>query len=727
MTADTALDERQAAAIAYEPNESLAILGPPGSGKTTALVARAERLARDAEEIVLLLAPSDAGVSRLRRAADARVACSTFGDLAFAIIGDADAIDDVRASQHFERAGADLFALEWTEFSDELDPEITGLRAPERFSAAAFRLIRKLRASLLSPDDFKAIGLRGAATFYAQPPNFASADLIMDTSAKYRDSLRASPSELERQRLREIDLVKILARLYASYVESLVAHGCLTPTDAVYEATYLLRAQPERRATARARYAAALVDDAQDLTAGQLALLAEIFGPAFAGVTLAGDADQATRGFATGARGADAFKNIANTIVLDVQHRSDPDIERVARRALDPTGPPLALTSRDEEIVAFYRADSMRDEARYVTAEIEALVRAGTPPERIAVISRTLGCAQTFVNALLARNVPVDLAGAASLYDYPAVLDALAALWSAVDPFRHDFLLRSLEAPWMRLCDASIATLCADATDPQPLLFELPDDVPETGDRRWDRRRNLRLGRNVTRGDVDADLPADARERLAAFRAARTRWERLGRTLDLSRHARTILDESVLATLAPGARGRFDAALVARLLDEIDAFSRRDPLATLDDFLAFVESVARAEADLLAIAPRDPAAVRVLDVEAAKGEEFDAVFLVDARAGGWPRYYVPDAFLFMPNVGMIPKENVGDADAARTAKFTYALHRFKIRDKFVAEERRAFYCAATRAKKRLYVSASGRATQGRAAPEILEELERARR
>jgi len=727
MTAGTALDERQATAIAYDATESLAIVGGPGSGKTTALAARAERLARDAAQSVLLLTPSDAGVARLRRTADASVASSTFGDLAFALIGDADAIDDVRASQHFERAGAELFALEWTEFADELDPEITGLRAPERFSAAAFRLIRKLRASLLSPEEFKSSGLRGAATFYAQPPNFASADLIMDTSAKYRDSLRASASELERQRLREVDLVKILARLYASYVESLVAHGCLTPTDAVYEATLLLRAQPERRAAARGRYAAALVDDAQDLTAGQLALLAEIFGPALHGVTFAGDADQATRGFATGARGGDAFKKAAHTIVLDAHHRCDPDIERVARRALDPTGRPLSLASRDDETVALYRADSMRDEARYVTAEVEALVRSGTPPERIAIVSRTLGCAQTFVNALLARNVPVDLAGAASLYDFPAVLDALAALWSAVDPFRHDFLLRSLEAPWMRLCDASIATLCAEATDPQPLLFELPDDVPETGDRRWDRRRDLRLGRNVTRGDVDADLPADARERLSVFRDARARWEGLGRTLDLSRHARTILDESVLATLAPGARGRFDAALVARLLDEIDAFAKRDPLATLDDFLTFAESVARAEADLLSIAPRDPAAVRVLDVEAAKGEEFDAVFLVDARAGGWPRYYVPDAFLFMPNVGMIPKENVGDAEAARTAKFTYALHRFKIREKFVAEERRAFYCAATRARKRLYVSASGRATRGNAAPEILEELQRARR
>ena len=256
----------------------------------------------------------------------------------------------------------------------------------------------------------------------------------MDTGAKYRDSLRASPSELERQRLREIDLVKILARLYASYVESLVAHGCLTPTDAVYEATLLLRAQPERRAAARARYAAALVDDAQDLTTGQLALLAEIFGPALGGVTLAGDADQATRGFATGARGGDVFKKVTQTIVLDARHRCDPDIERIARRALDPTGPPLTLASRDDETVALYRADSMRDEARYVTAEIEALVRAGTPPERIAIVSRTLGCAQTFVNALLARNVPVDLAGAASLYEFPAVLDALAALWSSRRP-----------------------------------------------------------------------------------------------------------------------------------------------------------------------------------------------------------------------------------------------------------------------------------------------------
>jgi superfamily I DNA/RNA helicase len=727
-------DAAQHGAIDAPPDAFLAIGGAPGSGKTTALVRRALRLAAahgDARS-VLLLAPSDAGTARLAALADGApgVAAKTFGDLAFALLRDARPeapiapIDDVRASLHFEAAGAALFALEWTEFSDELDPEITGLRAPERFSAAAFRLIRKLRSSLISPDEFRRAGLRGAMNFYAQPPNLASAEIIMDTPAKYRDSLRASPAELARQHEREIDLVKILARLYASYVDTLVANGCMTPVDAVYEAALLLRDRADLRERARGRYAAALVDDAQDLTPGQIGLLEGIFGAELRGATFAGDENQATRGFATGARGGAVLRRATARVDLDARRRGTPAIERVARRALGTGAAGSEPPGGDSRGVELYRADSVRDEARFVTAEVEALLRAGTPPREIAVVVRSLGCALPFANALLARNVPVDLAGAGSLYDHRAVLDALAALWSAVDPFRHDYLLRCLEAPWTGLADASLAVLCADAAEPQPLLFELPDDASETGDRRWDRKRSVRLGRNVTRGDADAELPAGARERLSAFRAARARWEAAGRTLGPAEQARLILDESVLATLEPGARGRFDRGLVERFVDEIERCAEREPLATLEDVLRFVERVAEAETDLLAIAPRDADAVRILDPEAAKGEAFDAVFVTGARAGSWPRYYVPDAFLFTPTHGMIPKENVGDADAARTAKFTYLLARVKMRDKWVAEERRAFYCAATRARERLFISAPGRPTRGVAAPELLEEVQR---
>jgi superfamily I DNA/RNA helicase len=712
---------------------AVALVGRAGTGKTTELVRRAVEAARNGRP-VLLTAPSDAGVARLRARLPAgdvpAIECVPLGTLAFELLREArrgdglaepTPIDDVRASQHFERAGARLFALEWTEFVNaEIDPEITGLRAPERFSAAAFRLIRKLRASLLSPETFRTLGLRGAAEFYGRPPNFANTGLLMETPAKYRDSLSVTPAELERQREREVDLVKILAQLYAAYVEELVAHGCLTPTDAVYEATLAMRRAPERFGAARRRFDAAFVDDAQDLTAGQLGLLEALFGEPLASVTLAGDDAQATRGFATGARGADVFKRAGQKIAATTSYRNAPAIERAAAIGLDRAsgGKPVA-----SEAVQFFRATTAREEASFVATEASRLIAAGLAPERIAVITRNLGCAHAYVDALLAGGVPVDVAGAASLYEFPAVLDALAALWSAVDPFRHEYLLRNLEAPWLRLADASIAVLCGDAEAPQPLLFELPegsgDDDPGP---RWDRRRDLRLGRNLTRGDVDSALPPEARARVSDFRAARARWEAAARTLSLPQLARTILTESALATLGDDARGRFDGHLIARLIAEIDAFAAREPLGSLDDFLAWAERVADAEADLLSLSLRDAGAVRVLDVEAAKGEEFDAVFVVDVRAGAWPRYYVPDAFLFTPTYGMIPKENVGDAYAARTAKFTYVLFRAKLREKYNAEERRAFYCAASRARARLYVSASGRATRGVSAPEILEEL-----
>ena len=695
---------------------SLALRGPAGAGKTYALLQRAIALAAEvAPERILVTAPTDFGVARLQRelahlGAPANVVATSFGATAFAFLreaqphfGSLETIDDVRASMHFERAGAELFDLAWTELvAGEIDPEIPGLKTPERFAAAAFRLVRKLRGSLVSPEAFKAAGLRGAAAFYGAPPNFASSDLIIETPEKYRDSLRADPAELERQRTRETDLVKVLARLYERYLEELVGLGCLTPTDAVYEAVALVRERPELRETARRRYAAILVDDAQDLTLAQYALVEAIASDGLANVTLAGDDAQHTRGFTTGARGADNFSAIATSIVLDASERGETE------RAPQPGR------------VAFYRGDSVRDEAAYVAAEAARLVAGGTPPGRIAVVTRNLGCAHEFVNALLARGLPVDVAGDASLYEFPVVRDALAALWSAVDPYRHEYVLRALQAPWIALCDASIATLCGDAADPQPLLFEI-EDGGEARSSRWDRRRDLRLGRNVTRGDVDTDLPAEARERIGAFRTARTRWDAAARRLEANDLARLVLDETVLATLPDDPRGRFERGLVLRLQRELDALAERDPLASLEEHLTYLERVASAEDDLLRVALHDEEAIRVTDVDAARGESFDAVFAVDVRAGAWPKYYAPDAFLFTKKIGMIPKENVGDASAARTAKFTYALFRFKFRERYNDQERRAFTTAMSRSRGFLSISVSGRATRGVSAPELFEE------
>jgi len=702
------------------PDQSplIAIEGPAGSGKTHALVARATRIASSlsGNRRVLVCAPSTDSLASLRsafqEASSERFCFSLLGDIAFQAIrahvpnsetGDEPAlIDDVRATLLFERVAADLLSLEWAEIAAaEIDPEIAGLRTPERFIAAAHRLLRKLCAAQIEPDAFAALCERGTTAFYSDPPNFTHPALVSCTSATYRDSLRVDRNELMRQRDREIDLAKILTRLYARYRDLLASQASYTISDALSHATKLLLSSDLVRIALKERYANACIDDAQDLAACEISFLQALYGREMHGVTFAGDASEATRTFA-GARGEKALSSAAIALTLREQYRSPQAVTNVARHAIDARS--RGLPAADD--VALYRATTIEDEAAFVADTAAALIAGGAIPAQLSLIARSVRGIGSYIAALLDRNVPIDIGGDAILHDFSPVLDALALLWTVADPYRHDYLLRALQTPWVALSDASIALLC---------------DQPSASNSAS--RRDLRLGRNVTQGDRDGDLPPQARERLIAFRAARHRWESLERALDLPDLARVILGETFLASEPRDAAARFEADLVARFIEDIDDFSVREPLGSLRDFLERRERIAAGDEELLFLRQRNRQAMSLLSVEAAKGRAFDHVFLIDARASGFPRYYAPDAFVFYPSIGMTAKENVGQgARAARTAKFTYALHAFKTRERYIDEERRAFAYAASRARKRLWISASGRPTRGNAAPEFLEEL-----
>ncbi len=59
---------------------------------------------------------------------------------------------------------------------------------------------------------------------------------------------------------------------------------------------------------------------------------------------------------------------------------------------------------------------------------------------------------------------------------------------------------------------------------------------------------------------------------------------------------------------------------------------------------------------------------------------------------------LPEAFLFSPKLGMMPKENAGEAQASRTAKFTYYMYRTKAAQRYNERERRACHYAMRRAR-----------------------------
>ena len=708
------------------------ITGPAGTGKTHQLLERIRATAGAA----VALSPSRSSLAALRDRAGtlANVTFSTVDELAMLALSEhahasglevpLETIDDVAAGALFERAAAPLLTLEWSEFVEaQLDPEVPGLRMPQRFLEAAFRLIRKLRDAQILPADFLKSALAGAASFYANPPNLAHADLLYYTKDTYRDSLGAGTQELERQYRREVDLAKILAKLYDSYLEVQVRNGCLTPRDAVAEATNLLGAHPGFACELRARWPHCFVDDAQELTLGELLLLQRIYGETLADVTLAGDPESCTSTF-RGARPDRVFAVPGERIECSENRRGSSVLEAACEHLGGVRLTPSNGRDRDAALT-FFRATTPKAEAQFIADHVVGLLERGVRHDEIALIFRSVANVRRYEEALLERNVCVQVVGDVNLFRQPEALDALALLWNVVDPYRHEWVLRTLSGRAVALSDASIFILCSEPPDGQTMLFA-DYGAPAAASGRWDPKRDLRLGWNVLRGDQDARLPESARERLTRFRALRERWRTDSRTLSLPELAQKIWTEGLACAGSPGsARGKHQAHALQRLLARIATFASSHDDANLGDFLTFAGE--RAKSDLESC-ENDAAhgAVELISIDAARGREFPDVILPNAKAGSFPRWYVPDAFLYSPSLGMIAKENVGEALASRTAKFTYYMFRSKARESYNKEERRAFIYGLRRAGRSAVVTASERATRGLTAPEFLSELQAAR-
>jgi superfamily I DNA/RNA helicase len=663
-----------------------AILGSAGTGKSTALndrIARAGALAPHAEPLIV----------RSPRDLDQYAANLLNSNGVTATL-----VDDVDGELIFAEAAAPLFSLQWEEFAQQqLDPEVPGLRSPERFLQSAFRLIRRLRDAAVEPSGFLAAALTGATEFYANPPNLADPALLFATKTVYHDSLDANPRELQRQYRREIDLAKILAKLYERYVERLASTGRFTGRDAVIAAAERLRRDAALAGELRKRHRYAFIDDAQGLTKAHLQLLGVIFGERLAGVTLCGDPASA----------------------ISTLHMTDPAATfGYAQSSVELTQRYLA--PRRE----VGRVSTPREEAELIAERVAAWLVEGYRPENIAVLFRSVRNVTIYERALLERDVPVVVAGDFNVFTDRRALDALALLWNVYDPFRHDWLLRTLGNPAFGLSDASLALLCAEPPDPQRPLFAFDEEpAPTTRASRWNPKRDLRLGWNVIRGEQDNALEPDAAARVQRFRRLRQGWLETMERASFEQFARSVWRDALAREGAPGsARARAQQVTLQRLLDRLSAFADRKEDATIADVLEYAEQ--RMKSDLETCEPDAETVgfVQMLSIDAARGREFDRAIVANVHPGAFPLWYSPEAFLFSPRLGMIPKENVGDAHASRTAKFSYYMVRTKAAKHYYERERRAFAYAMSRARESVLVTASGRPTRGVTVPEFLEEL-----
>ena len=662
----------QVAAITHASGPLL-IIGAAGTGKTHALVERFAWLVEQgtAADAILALTFSTAAADDLRERFERRVpagyeelTATTFHGFCARLLRD-EALE----------AGVDPFATPVTasdrlamllERIDELPLASHDLRGnPSALLGSIVRRIDRLKDELVTAGDYTA------------------------WSAK----LTGEEGETERAHAgREREF----AAIYSAHDRMLAEAGTLDFGDLVLHAFGLLRTKPHVRARLAARFHHVLVDEFQDTSFAQ-GLLLRLLVAEQGNVSVAGDDDQSIHRF----RGA-STKSIADfraewpaaaVVRLSESFRSGAQIIAAARAVVEPDAPravagqpapaPAGAANGVEAApgeVAFWRCGSERAQAQAVAADVERLVaREDVSPEDVCVLVRSIkGEGQAVAAALEERAVPYRITGAAAFFQRAEVRDLLAWLRLLADPGDAGAVVRALARPPVELRAIDIARCTQIA-----------------------RRRKLDMVAALGAALESPQIPPEARERIVAF-------------LKLYRSAAGALDSTrpdlyvhrLIERLGLRRQLLFAASteVVERLVNlakfgQLAAdYLRRSPQATAREFARSIAAVADAGLrEEEAVAGDRPRGVQVMAMRAAKGLEFDHVYVLGLMAARMPG---PRQRALEPIPDALIKE-VLPPDSK-------AVH--------VAQMRRLLHVAMTRARRRLVLAYPAVTERGAAQP-----------
>jgi DNA helicase II / ATP-dependent DNA helicase PcrA len=397
------------------------------------------------------------------------------------------------------------------------------------------------------------------------------------------------------------------ARLYADHDRLLAERGALDFGDLVLRAFQLLHERPHVRERVARRFQHVLVDEYQETTFAE-GMLLRLLIEEHEQVTVVG----------SDARFLEELPE-ASVVKLERSCRSGRRILDAATAVL-----PGRLTGVSGGRVRFWRARSERAQAQAVAAEAEQLIADGVPPERIAVLVRSVKSEGAMIaSALEERAVPARTCGAAAYFQRAEVRDVLAWLRALADPSDSGAVVRALSRPPVELRSVDVARLTQLA-----------------------RRRKLDMPAAVAAALEGPQLSEEGRDRarmfLRLYRSASNAFEdrrpdafvlRLIERIGLRR-------QQVFATHADTVERLRN---IAKLSELATAYMRREPHATARDFTRYLAAVAESglreeEATGTPTAP----AVQVMTMSASRGLEFEHAFVLGLSAAQMPGPYRPE-------------------------------------------------------------------------------------
>jgi DNA helicase-2/ATP-dependent DNA helicase PcrA len=595
------LDESQLEAVTH-PGGPLLVVAGAGTGKTTTLVRRFLWLVEQgtAPDGILALTFSTAAAAEMRERLESALEepweelwISTFHSFCARLLQD-EALEAGIDPFFQPVTPADRLAL----LLDRIDDltlrhhEIRGNPAPLLASFVA--RIDRLKDGMVGARDCRdwAEGLRSSAA----------------TDAEHARAAR----ELE------------FAQVYSDHDRLLGDAGALDFGDLILQSFKLLHERPHVRGRLAERFRHVLVDEYQDTSFAQGALL-RLLCQDHRNVTAVGDDDQSIYRF----RGA-SRKNIldfeweyadAKVVRLERSHRSGKRILDAAQAVVAPQDDRIEkrLRGRRGGQVRFWHCRSERAQAQAVAAEAERLIaRQAVAPSEICVLVRSVKAeGDTLGQAFEERAVPFRLTGAAAYFQRAEVRDVLAWLRLLADPTDSGAVVRALSRPPVELRSVDIARLTQLA-----------------------RRRKVDMVTGVALACEGPQLSPEGLERsqsfLKLYRSASRAFEEMRPDAFVHRLIERIglRRQQVFAAQADTVERLVNIAKVGELAT---AYSRRQPDATARDFVRYVAGVAEAGLrEEEALVPNLPTAVQVMTMHAAKGLEFDHVFVLGLHAARMP-------------------------------------------------------------------------------------------
>lgn len=435
--------------------------------------------------------------------------------------------------------------------------------------------------------------------------------------------------------------------LYAEYENQCNREGVVDFAELLLRCYELLQRNEPLRKHYQERFRYILVDEFQDTNRLQYNWLQLLAGGG-AKVFAVGDDDQSIYGF----RGAevgnmrDFERDYAaeNIIRLEQNYRSHGNILSAANALIknnrERLGKNLWTDAGAGEPIRAFEAYSDLDEARFVVDEIRELVRDGVMPTQMAILYRSNAQSRVLEHELFARGVPYKVYGGLRFFERQEIKHALAYLRLLGNPDDDTAFLRIVNFPTRGIGARSLETLQAAAHQVNSSLYNAAASL--TGKAGQSVGAFIRLIETLRQETENLPLPEIVEHIIEKsglaqhYRVEKEGQDRLENLDELINAAATFVDSE-------GAIGEGGALVSFLTHASLEAGEHQ--------------------------AGEGDEAVQLMSVHAAKGLEFDVVFISGLEQG------------------LFPHEN-------SVAQGSDGLE----------EERRLMYVAVTRARQRLYLS-----------------------